>query len=152
MDEALDIFEAEFPDAQALFIFDQSLAHGSFANDALIAHKMNAGIGGAQPKMHDTIIPIDNPNPALRGQRQGMVFPSSHPMAGQPKGMIQVLSERGLYAGLCKNGRPVKVCALCKMSAAKRSELLAKVTGQDNVDINDDDYDGQCWQIHWFVI
>jgi hypothetical protein len=145
MDEAINIFEAEFPDAQALFIFDQSSAHGSFANDALIAHKMNAGPGGAQPKMHETIIPSDNPNPELRGQRQSLVFPEGHELVGQPKGMIQVLTERGLYAGLRKNGKPpLKTCAFCKMSAVKQNEMLASLTSRDNTDISDEFYDGQC--------
>jgi hypothetical protein len=54
-----------YPGAVAEFIFDQSSAHGAFAEDALNAKNMNVGPGGKKPKMHSTTIPDDNPFPHL---------------------------------------------------------------------------------------
>lgn len=81
-----------YPEGIAVFIFDCSSAHEAFADDALMAHKMNKSPGGVQPKMHDTIIPAT-------GQLQSMVFPdNTHEksadgvsLAGKPKGMERVL-------------------------------------------------------------
>ena len=44
------------PDRVGVFIFDCSSAHEAYADDALMAHKMNRGPGGQQPKMHNTVI------------------------------------------------------------------------------------------------
>ena len=81
-----------YPEGIAVFIFDCSSAHEAFADDALIAHKMNKSPGGKQPKMHDTIIPAT-------GQLQSMVFldnmdkkdANGASLAGKPKRMEQVL-------------------------------------------------------------
>jgi len=62
---------------------------------------MNRYPGGKQPKMRDTIVPGTN-------QTQLMVFPDNYkgvdkdgnPTAGKPKGMEQVLAERGLLSVL----------------------------------------------------
>lgn len=64
------------------WFFDQSSGHTAFADDTLNAKKMNVKPGGAQPKMHDTI---------WGGRIQRMVFPD-----GTPKGMKEVLCERGV--------------------------------------------------------
>ncbi|KAJ1300453.1 hypothetical protein OPQ81_005268 [Rhizoctonia solani] len=78
--------------------------------------------------MHDTIIPLDNPDPLLRGQPQAMVFPDNHPKyAGQPKGMEQVLKERGLWDSLAAAAggkRVIGCCKFCKATAAQREKLL----------------------------
>ena len=84
-----------YPEGIAVFIFDCSSAHEAFANDALMAHKMNKSPSGMQPKMHDTIIPAT-------GKLQSMVFPdNTHEkdadgvsLAGKPKGMEQIFWER----------------------------------------------------------
>lgn len=86
---------------------------------------MNVGPGGKNAKpMHDTTIPLNNPNPELRGQRQSMVFPEGHHLAGQPKGMKIILEERGLLDTLdrSRGGQPVGVCSSCKMSEAARTK------------------------------
>jgi hypothetical protein len=88
--EAIDIFNTVHPDCQALFVFDQSSAHGSLPPDALRAFDMNKSDGGKQRKQRDTVIPQSNPFPAVRGQIQKMTTES-----GQPKGMKSVLEERG---------------------------------------------------------
>ena len=58
---------------------------------------MNLKLGGKQPKMRDTIFGLNN-------QHQSMVNEN-----GEPKGMKQVLTERGLW----KNGLNAD-CPLCK--------------------------------------
>jgi hypothetical protein len=77
--------------------------------------------------MHDTI------NPTTKEQ-QSMVFPCDYPgkdkdgnsLAGKPKGMEQVLHERGLLKGLVAKhgGKPVGVCATCKKSQAARDAAM----------------------------
>ena len=53
------------------------------AADALLAARMNVSDGGAQPKMHDTIMP--------GGRVQKMTND-----AGEAKGLRTVLTERGI--------------------------------------------------------
>ena len=65
-----------------IWFFDHSSGHTAFADDALNVNKMNVRPGGAQPKMRDTI---------WRGRVQKMVLRD-----GTPKGMKQVLIERGI--------------------------------------------------------
>ena len=125
--DAIDIFNVKFPDGVAVFIFDCSSAHEAFASDALLAHKMNRGPGGAQPVMHDTTVPST-------GEPQSMVFPADYTgvdkdgksLAGKPKGMEQVLRERGLLSRLEeKHGNNVVgVCKTCKLSQAAREAAL----------------------------
>jgi hypothetical protein len=94
------------------------LAHESFAKDALLAHKMNQGLGGAQKKMHNTIIPT-GPH---EGENQTMVLPADcteldkdgKPLAGQAKGMEWMLQECGLLQEMVKNSKNEKVVAVCK--------------------------------------
>ena len=47
------IFPYAFPDCQALFAFDNAANHACFAENALLAKKMNLGVGGKQPRMRD---------------------------------------------------------------------------------------------------
>lgn len=70
--------------------------------DALHVSRMNIGPGGAQSTMHDTIIPSSNPK-GLGGTPQSMQFPTilpnddpNKPFEGKPKGIRQILEERGL--------------------------------------------------------
>jgi len=51
---------------------------------------MNKSNGGKQRKQRDTVIPDTNPTIELRGKPQQMTLPN-----GQPKGLQQVLEERG---------------------------------------------------------
>lgn len=64
-------------------VFDHSSCQGAYNNDALNAFRMNAKPGGKQPKMEDTV---------WQGKLQYLVFNT-----GIPKGLIQVLTERGKY-------------------------------------------------------
>jgi len=115
-----------YPDGVGVFIFDCSSAHEAYADDALMVHKMNRGPGGQQPKMHDTVIPGTD-------IIQSMVYSddcterdgNGESLAGKAKGMEQVLLERGLLEDLAKasrGGKPVGVCATCKMSQVARDK------------------------------
>jgi transposase len=64
------------------WIFDQSSCHKAYNDDALNAYKMNLSSGGTQPKMRDTV---------FNGKCQKLVDSK-----GVPKGLKQVLSERGV--------------------------------------------------------
>lgn len=90
---ATRIFPYAFPDCQALFAFDNASNHACFAEDALLAKKMNLGTGGKQPRLRAGF------NQATQ-EAQPMVFPEDHPnpaVRGQPKGIKQVLMERNLW-------------------------------------------------------
>ena len=50
---AIRIFPYAFPDCQALFAFDNSANHTCFAENALLAKRINLGLGGKQPRMRD---------------------------------------------------------------------------------------------------
>ncbi|CAG8668623.1 36647_t:CDS:2, partial [Gigaspora margarita] len=51
---AIPIFEACFPECQALFAFNNAKSHATFAPDALIAKNMNLSFARKQAKMHST--------------------------------------------------------------------------------------------------
>ena len=82
--KAVKIANLKYPPSQGyhhVWCFDHSCGHTAFAEDALIASKMNKGPGGKQPKMRDTV---------WNGQPQTMTLPD-----GRPKGAALVLEERG---------------------------------------------------------
>lgn len=90
---------------QALFLIDNSQGHSAYSADALLVSRMNLGPGGAKPCMRDGWYMRD-------GQKitQSMVFPQDHPTnPGQPKGMKEVLRERGMWRNglllLCRNAK-----------------------------------------------
>ncbi|KDN45007.1 hypothetical protein RSAG8_05180, partial [Rhizoctonia solani AG-8 WAC10335] len=125
IEDTLPILGRLYPGAVGVFLFDQSSAHAAFGDTALLASRMNVGPGGKNTKrMHDTVIPMDNPDPARRGQPQSMVFPPGHPMKGEPKGMKIILEERGLLETLDvgKKGEPIGVCSNCRKSEAARTK------------------------------
>lgn len=102
----------QYPNCQALFIFDNSTNHGGWADDALRAHLMNRFPGGKQPKMHRTeykrgvvqsmvfeigdelLVPWKNPRTEEK-QVPGEILGKYDDLVGQPKGVEQVLRERG---------------------------------------------------------
>ncbi|PCH35242.1 hypothetical protein WOLCODRAFT_36273, partial [Wolfiporia cocos MD-104 SS10] len=94
---AIAIFNKAHPNCIALFIFDQSSAHASLAPDALWAFDMNKSNGGKQRRQQDTMIPQSNPTTAFRGQLQKMTLSN-----GEPKGLQQVLEERGFDVSLLR--------------------------------------------------
>ena len=82
VDKAMGIFEAKYPGAQGLFLFDNAPSHRKFASDALNVKSMNVGPGGKQAKLRDTI---------WQGHPQCLTLPD-----GKPKGMRLILEERGI--------------------------------------------------------
>lgn len=80
--KAIDIFEAKYPNAVALFIYDNAPSHTKKPDDALNADRMNVNPGGKQPKMRSTM---------FNGEVQQMTLAD-----GRPKGMRLVLEERGV--------------------------------------------------------
>lgn len=129
--KAIPIFERLHPSAQGVWIFDCSSAHESFGPSALRVQNMNLAPGGKQARLCDTIIPTDNPliPIGLRGQCQVMQFPPDHPdpkLANQPKGVRQVLLERGVWDHYnnqskvsTKSSFPLQ-CSECKRSGVAR--------------------------------
>ncbi|RIA79587.1 hypothetical protein C1645_840337 [Glomus cerebriforme] len=93
VERAIPIFEACFPGCQALFAFDNASSHSTFSPDALIAKSMNLNPGGKQPKMRRTYFGDER-------IQQDIVFSSDYHnpnLREQPKGLKQVLIERGLW-------------------------------------------------------
>ena len=85
--------KAHGPMYQALIMVDNSQGHSAYAVDALLTSRMNMKPGGKQAVMRNGWYIKD-------GQRvtQEMCFAHDHPeFPGQPKGMRQVLIERGLW-------------------------------------------------------
>ena len=83
--KAMKIAEVKYPSAQGyqhIWCFDHSCGHTAFANDALIASKMNKAPGGKQPEMRDTV---------WNGQSQTMALPD-----GRPKERLLFLRREGM--------------------------------------------------------
>ncbi|KAI0337675.1 hypothetical protein BDW22DRAFT_1423443 [Trametopsis cervina] len=84
---------AHEPNTIAVILVDNSQGHSAYAEDALRVSRMNLRSGGKQAHMRDGWFMRD-------GQRitQPMNFPLDHPQyPDQPKGMQQILEERGLW-------------------------------------------------------
>ena len=82
---------AHGPSYQALIMVDNSQGHSAYSLDALLTSRMNMKPGGKQAKMRDGWFTQNGMRVA-----QMMCFPpdhSEHP--SEPKGMRQVLMERG---------------------------------------------------------
>ncbi|KIJ33272.1 hypothetical protein M422DRAFT_264821 [Sphaerobolus stellatus SS14] len=85
--------KAHGPGYQALVMVDNSQGHSAYAENALLTTRMNLRPGGEQARLRHGWFIRD-------GYKiiQPMIFPSNHPeFPDKPKGMQQVLSERGLY-------------------------------------------------------
>ncbi|KAF8666923.1 hypothetical protein RHS04_09382 [Rhizoctonia solani] len=137
LSSVLKIFDHMYPGCVGVLFFDQSSAHNAFADNALVASQMTVNGAGKNSKaMHNTFIPMDNPNPALRGKHQSMVYPPGHKDAGKAKGMRDVLKERGLLNTLeCgSQGQPVGLCLVCSQSeeACTKAKKVARKQMQSN--------------------
>jgi len=72
---------------------DNSQGHCAYAEDALLVSRMNFRPGGKQARLRDGWF-----NNGSTKIIQKMIFPPDHPeFPNQPKGMKQVLVERGLW-------------------------------------------------------
>ena len=113
-EKIIPAFEATHgPGYQALFPVDNSQGHSAYSTDALLASRMNLRPGGKQSRMRDGWFTRDNQKVI-----QSMVFASDHlEFPNQPKGMKQVLQERGLWVnGLlmkCRDKCPVASVNCC---------------------------------------
>jgi len=124
----ISIFEITNRNCVTIFVFDQSSAHEGFAEDALNVNHMNVNPGGKQKRLHDTIIPLSNLDPApseedTHGNIQRMCFTDDHDdpeLRGHPKGLCAVLMECksvwDKYTDMCKRcgAKVVGRCAECK--------------------------------------
>ena len=99
---------------------DNSQGHTAYANDALLASKMNLNPGGAVPKLLNGWFMHD-------GHRisQPMVFPMDHRTnPDQPKGIKQVLDERGLWRqGLRLDCKKTRICSIDSNDCCARQLL-----------------------------
>jgi hypothetical protein len=144
----ISIFELMHPDHTGVFLFDRSSAHEGFAEDALNINRMNVNPGGKQKRLRDTIIPLNNPDPApgkddTRGRVQHMYFPDDFhdpKLRGQAKGVRVVLMERksiwDKYTAICtaRKAKIVRKCASCTKSQTRKDAenwvAMAEVMGQ----------------------
>ena len=94
---------------------DNSQGHCAYAEDALLVSRMNLRPGGKQAYMRDGWYLDDANNKII----QPMVFPPDHPdFPGLPKGMKQVLIERGLWQN--------KLHMQCKICPDERTACCVK--------------------------
>jgi len=101
--KAIAIHKRNHPNRIGLWAFDNSSNHNCVAKDALVVSRMNLSPGGKQAVMRDTTV---------NGIHYTMVFPDDYEdesLRGKPKGMKQVLTDRGLW----RNGLQ-KTCAMCR--------------------------------------
>jgi hypothetical protein len=84
---------AHGPGYQALIMVDNSQGHSAYAKDVLLTSQMNLWPGGKQACLRDGWFEQDGITVI-----QKMIFPDNHPeFPDMPKGMKQVLIERGLW-------------------------------------------------------
>jgi hypothetical protein len=105
-EKIIPAFEAAHgPRYQAAFLIDHSQGHAAYATDALRVSEMNFKPGGKQAVMRDGWFIND----AGEKITQSMNYPSDHPTwPKKPKGMLAVLTERGLSRPGLK-----KECKIC---------------------------------------
>lgn len=112
--EMMDILEYKYPKEAGYaieFSFDWSTGHSAYAPDALLASKLNLNFGERADKKKKLVIQstttIQEDYPLMKtGQVQNLFFqegdagpfnkPSATHYVGQPKGVRQLLFERGL--------------------------------------------------------
>ncbi|TFY70750.1 hypothetical protein EVG20_g2243, partial [Dentipellis fragilis] len=88
--------DAHGPGYQALFLIDNSQGHAAYAEDSLRATRMNLKPGGKQARMRDGWYHAHGADDQCI--IQPMNFPPQHKEhPNEPKGMRQVLKERGLW-------------------------------------------------------
>jgi hypothetical protein len=90
-EKAIPALDEMHPGARGLFIFDNSTNHGTFAANALlaVASKMNLNCGGKVPLTRETTF--------VEASSGTEIAESMINNKGIPKGLKQVLFERGLW-------------------------------------------------------
>ena len=96
LNKAIPVFEKEHgKECKACFLFDNSSNHGVFAEDALVAERMNLNSGGKQPLMRDGWYESSADFGSVRVP-QKMWFEDNDGKV-IAKGLKQVLMERGIW-------------------------------------------------------
>ena len=96
LNKAIPVFEKEYgKECKACFLFDNSSNHGVFAEDALVAERMNLNSGGKQPLMRDGWYESSADFGSVRVP-QKMWFEDNDGKV-IAKGLKQVLMERGIW-------------------------------------------------------
>ena len=103
--QAIDIFEITQPDQIGVWLFDNSTGHNAFAEDALIANRMNSLPGGQQPLMRETI---------FDGHRQSLVFEQGDVLLFECT--IKIDGEKNHFRHGTRVGRRCKLLGLAKGS------------------------------------
>jgi len=106
---------------------DNSQGHSAYAEDALVASRMNVNPGGAQARMRDGWF-LKNGVKIV----QPMVFPPNHPdFPDQPKGLRHILLERGINTaasqklhGKCKKCEPGVSGCCCRRIMENEPDFL----------------------------
>ena len=78
-----------------MFLIDQSSGHCAYANDALVAHRMNVSDGRKQPFLRDTV---------WDGKPQKLVTEE-----GIQKSFKSLLEERGVNTAKLKKDEMIKI-------------------------------------------
>lgn len=113
--EAMDIFKILHPDCQALFAFDNSQNHNAFADDALVASRLNRSNGGKNVKlMRDGYFGNPRQVQSMQTVEKGEVV---------QRGLDEILSERQLpFAGLkrkCVGSCTTESCCMVSLLQAQ---------------------------------
>jgi hypothetical protein len=130
LEVTIKIFELTHLNCIGIFTFDRSSVHEGFADDLLKVKKMNVYPTKKQSRLHDTIIPLSNPDPApgeedTCSQIQHMCFPTDHPdpnLQDKPKGIRAVLEEQksvwDRFTIICREcgKKVIGKCAACTKS------------------------------------
>jgi len=117
VEKAMQIAEFKYPatDNTLVFLFDQSSGHCAYAEDALLAHKMNVSDGGKQPFLRDTV---------WDGEVKKMVTDE-----GLQKGLKRVLEDRKVNVKGMQKADMVKVLSEMrdfKFQKTRVEELILK--------------------------
>ncbi|KAF8581939.1 hypothetical protein K439DRAFT_1647755 [Ramaria rubella] len=130
----IPIFKRLYLGAVGEFFFDRSSIHSAFAPNTPNSKELNLRPGGKQRVMQITFILMAKPHLGLCGMPQEMVFPTDLPSndpnyehRGKPKGLRQVLKERGLLELLttANQGKlPPTECKFCKSSHETQEWLV----------------------------
>ncbi|RGB22313.1 hypothetical protein C1646_594033, partial [Rhizophagus diaphanus] len=101
---AIPIIEELHPGDVGVFAFDNTTSHAAYAEDALIASRMNLKPDG-KGKFRNGLMPDRS-------------VQSMHLLNGQPKDIKLILEEHGRICDNCKKHSPVSesCCAVCVLS------------------------------------
>jgi len=143
------IIRIKWPWVQPAHLYDWSSGHHAFADDALVALKLNANPGGKQPVMRDTLVPVSEcgrghtlqlvpgATPMLRqsfvfavgdkllAEKKERVLLEGDALIGKPKGAVQIAKERDVYVkGMSMKGPKLRNKTADELAAAREEEQI----------------------------